>query len=1418
MSSPVLPRECDSPETIESNVHEEARILLLEDSPSDTEAIILELRSANLQFVLHRVESRAGCENELKNFHPSIVLSEYVLPGWNALDALRLVKETAADTPFVLVAAELSDPAADACIAAGADDYVRKSDLHRLGLAVRSALAQRALRMALAQSNDQYNNLVEHTHDFIQRTSTDGRFLFVNPAWCDVLGYTDEELQHMTLRDVLHPDCQPRCEQLFDQAARGRHVANLEAVFVGKDGACVYVEGSASPTVVKGNVIGASSFFRDVTERKKAEDHLRKSTEQLSLALESSNTGLWDWDLQRDDVYYSPEWKRQLGYEDTELFGKFRTWEDLLHPEDREQVLGRLQSHLKDPHGSFESEFRLRHRDGSYRWIYSRAKVFRDNAGMPVRMLGSHVDVTDRRKVLDEVEEARRRVVNILESVSDAFVSLDVNWRYTYVNRRAGEILNRRPAELIGKHIWTEFPEGVGQPFHKAYEQAMKEQRIVELEEYYPPYDRWFENRIYPGIDGLSIFFHDITSRKKAEILLAGEHHTMEKIATAASLTESLESITQNIERQSPGVLCSILLVDEDGKRLRSAAGPSLPAAYSETIDGVQIGPAAGSCGTAAFRGEPVIVSDISTDPLWADYKELALQHNLKACWSTPIVATDKRTVLGTFAMYYREPRTPGPAEIALIERATNQARIAIERKNAEESLQRSEAKYRKLVEGTHALLFSTDVKGRITYLNESAAKALGATADQLVGRFYLQFVHPDDRARVHGVFRDQLSSAQPERYAEFRYRGDNGTEGWFNFLVNPLFQGGQIVGLSGVAQEISERKRVEEALRRSREMFTKAFRSSPDAILISTLATGRFVEVNEGFTRLSGFTHEEVLGRTALELGLAPHPDQRTKYADAIREHGRVIDLEIQYYTKSGELRDALVSGERITIEHEECILTVVHDVTERKRAEEAIRSYEKRFSLAFNANPVLSTISTIEHGRFIAANDSFLKTAGYSADEVIGRTALELGLWPNPEERRVIMEKLRKAGTLRDVEVHLHQKSGSIRTLLLSIETIEIEGKPCYLHVASDITERKHAEEALRRSEAQYRRIVETASEGIWTIDQENMISYVNARMASMLGYAVEEMIGKSIFHFMEPAGEEIARQKIQRRREGISEQYDFKFKRKDGTDVWTLLATNPILDDQGQYLGALAMVTDITERKSLEGKLERTNEELRALAGHLQSVREDERIRIAREIHDELGQVLTAVKMDLTMLSRRLGKKNETTGLQKIQQEVSEDINLVDRTIKSIRKIASELRPEVLDAAGLIPALEGHISEFQSRSGIRCSFEPEMEELNLDIATSTGLYRIVQESLTNVARHSGASEIRVQLRQIDGEILLTVSDNGRGFSEDEISSKKSLGIVGMRERAILLGGEFTISSTAGKGTTLIIRIPITGQHDAK
>ncbi len=259
-------------------------------------------------------------------------------------------------------------------------------------------------------------------------------------------------------------------------------------------------------------------------------------------------------------------------------------------------------------------------------------------------------------------------------------------------------------------------------------------------------------------------------------------------------------------------------------------------------------------------------------------------------------------------------------------------------------------------------------------------------------------------------------------------------------------------------------------------------------------------------------------------------------------------------------------------------------------------------------------------------------------------------------------------------------------------------------------------------------------------------------------------------------------------------------------DGTVAILEISAFPLKNVKGKIIGYRGVSRDITERVLAENELKSSREQLRNLSAHLQSVREEERIKIAREIHDELGQKLTALKMELSLFKNKEAIRSKT-----LKKKLTSISGLVDETIQHVKKISGELRPGSLDYFGLVPSLEMNLEDFQRRAGIRCEMDIDIGDVNVSADLSTVVFRIFQEALTNIARHANATKVRIKLKLKNGKLILAIGDNGHGITDEQISSPRSLGIIGMRERAVAWGGNISIQKKRKKGTNLVLKVPI-------
>jgi PAS domain S-box-containing protein len=404
-------------------------------------------------------------------------------------------------------------------------------------------------------------------------------------------------------------------------------------------------------------------------------------------------------------------------------------------------------------------------------------------------------------------------------------------------------------------------------------------------------------------------------------------------------------------------------------------------------------------------------------------------------------------------------------------------------------------------------------------------------------------------------------------------------------------------------------------------------------------------------------------------------------------------------------------------------------------------------------------------------------------------------------------------------------------------------------------NITDRKLAEQDLRKSEERFRLLIGSVQEyAILQMDTLGNVVSWNAGAERLKGYRADEIIGKhfSVFYPQEDGLRAKLDQKLEEAAlRGQSADQGWRI-RKDGSRFWANAVTNALRNPKGSLQGFAKVTQDMTERREKEEALTKAKEllelrveqraaalikvnhdlrvevaereraeeqlkisldQLRALAARLQHVREEERTLVAREIHDELGQACTAIKMDLALIGRKATKRQA-----QLRAKVDSASQLVDDMIVTLRKIASDLRPRTLDHLGLTAALEWQAQEFESRTAIHCRVTLSQEPIILDAERSTAIFRIFQECLTNVARHAHATRVEAHLEKKGDQLLFQVHDNGRGFDAEEAKARNSLGLIGMQERALVFNGQLTIEGIPGAGTTVTLRIPIPPQELAR
>jgi PAS domain S-box-containing protein len=356
-----------------------------------------------------------------------------------------------------------------------------------------------------------------------------------------------------------------------------------------------------------------------------------------------------------------------------------------------------------------------------------------------------------------------------------------------------------------------------------------------------------------------------------------------------------------------------------------------------------------------------------------------------------------------------------------------------------------------------------------------------------------------------------------------------------------------------------------------------------------------------------------------------------------------------------------------------------------------------------------------------------------------------------------------------------------------------------------------RKKIEQTLRESEQKYRDFYENAPDMYNSVDKDGIIIDCNETGATMLGYRKEEIIGRPITDFYTDESKiTYAREFPTMKNNRVHHNIEREFVRKDGTTFSANLNIFIEIDEKGELLRTKTIARDLTERKRVE-ELRKSQEQLRNLSAYLESAREEERKNIAREIHDELGMALSTLKLDLSWLRNYVEHEYHSLDTNLLAEKTQTMTDDVKTTIKTVQRISSQLRPGVLDNLGIAAAIQWQAGEFQNRTGIDCKTCID-EHILLDQSSSIALFRIFQETLTNIMRYAEATKVEIGMRKKDGSLEFEVKDNGRGITEEQIKDPTAFGLIGMKERARYLGGNVRINGLPDKGTTVQVTIPLT------
>lgn len=683
---------------------------------------------------------------------------------------------------------------------------------------------------------------------------------------------------------------------------------------------------------------------------------------------------------------------------------------------------------------------------------------------------------------------------------------------------------------------------------------------------------------------------------------------------------------------------------------------------------------------------------------------------------------------------------------------------------------------------------------GIFRFVNQFTASRLGCNPAELIGKRAVDFVHPDDREAVAKKAADMLRGKRTLPY-EFRTIGKDGTVHWILESVTPIeFGAGRAV--LGQSMDITRQVEARNRLSRLEALEASILESIPHAVI--GLKNRQIIFANDGVEKVFGWKQEDVIGKSTRIFYRS-----KKEWADGADnlyrslETQRTFSAEVLRKKKDGTPITCRLTASRIgdALVEKQVVITY-EDITDQKAAEKVYMTMAESSQVG---------VYVVHDGTFLYINPIGAAYAGYSVNELTGMSSMQL---VHPEDRELVARRAKAMLRGKGKTPHVFRilaKDGQTRWIMETVTPIRFRGKKSILGNSMDITEQKEAQSKLAELEALEASILESIPHAVIGL-RDRKIFFANDGVEKVFGWKPKELIGQEP-RLLSRTQEEfevidkLLYSTLERRRTFAVE---YPCRRKDGAEIQCTISAARI----GERLENQSIVVtfeNITYRKHFEKEIELSRGRLRDLSMHLQTVREKERTRIARELHDELGQLLTALNTGIILLRKKIPPDQEH--LQERTQSMKE---LIDMTMQTVKRIYMDLRPGMLDHLGLPVAMEWQCQEFQKRTGIQCSVDVEPEDMEPSKDASITVFRILQETLTNVSKHSKATRVRVSLREVEDDLELVVTDNGRGIREEDLHKPKSFGLLGIRERVDFRGGEVKIAGKKGKGTTVTVRMP--------
>ncbi|MFA4825548.1 MAG: PAS domain S-box protein [Methanoregula sp.] len=1055
---------------------------------------------------------------------------------------------------------------------------------------------------ALWESEEKYRLLVETLNEGIWVIDKDALTTYVNPKMAEILGYTAEEMKGRNLCEFMDDERRQICEVNIKRRKRGIKEQH-EFEFLKKDGTPIFARLKTSPITGKdGEYLGAIAGVTDITERKRIEGALRESEERLRLAQTSGNIGMWDWIVKTGDLHRSPELEAHYGLSP----GTIRTyddWRQRVHPDDIDTVESDRDAAIAC-HAPFTPQFRILHSSGEIRWMSVQGKAFYDDAGEVSRVIGISIDITDQKAAEEALRVASAYNRSLLEASPDPLVTISPEGKVTDVNTATERITGLSREALIGTDFSRYFTNP--QKASEGYEQVFREGHVRN----YPLEIRHTDGHVIPVLYNAAVY-RDEQGKIKG-VFAAARDITLHKKAEEA-LRQSEERYRHLFEAVTDYVFTVRV---KAGRAVKTLHGPGC-----KSVTGYS---------TRDFSRDPglwlrmVVEEDRATvttqaEKILAGKEAGAIEHR--------IVHKDGevRWVMNTLVPRYDEAGNL-IAYDGLIQDITA-------RKQVELALMKSETQLNAIIRASPIPMFVIDDRHQVISWNKALESTTGIAAGEMLGtNLHWKAFYPAERACLADLLLDNTPEKISEMYAD-KWKKSEIVEGaievtdffphlglggkWLHFMAAPIIDsGGNLIGAVETLEDITRLVMARQDLKESEERYSALFTNNYSVSLLIDPDTGRIIDANDAAVQYYGYSRDQLIAMGIYDLNRLP---KDTVIKNLIRAKGqKKKHFFSSHYRADGEKRYVEIYSGPITVQGKPHFYSIIHDITDRRLAEQELKESESRYSALFTNNYSVSLLIDPDTGRIIDANGAAVQYYGYSRDQLTAMGIYDLNRLP----KDTVVRNLKQAkGQKEKYFFSSHYRAdGEKRYVEIYSGPITVQGKPLFYSIIHDITERKKAEEALRQNEATLNVILQSSPIPKFVIDRNHRVISWNKALEETSGIRARDIVGttRQWMAFYEKERPCLSDLLVDGATERIPRLYRDKYKKselvegayevtdfyprvgKDGKWLHTIAAS--IIDNDGTVIGAVETLEDITVFTHAQQSLKESEERYRTLVDKL------------------------------------------------------------------------------------------------------------------------------------------------------------------------------------------------------------------------